>query len=76
MNPTDQVNPHTAGTGPVPDLDRVARAGFPGLIGQGEQLHEGVVGWLGEGRQVWVYFNNDGGGYAIENARMLRGMVG
>ncbi|MGX5818254.1 DUF72 domain-containing protein [Chitinophaga lutea] len=27
--------------------------------------------WLDEGHRIWVYFNNDFYGYAIENARML-----
>ncbi len=32
--------------------------------------------WHGEGRDVYVYFNNDAEGYAIENARTLREVVG
>lgn len=32
--------------------------------------------WLGEGRDVYVYFNNDGGGYAVKNARTLSENVG
>lgn len=27
--------------------------------------------WLGEGRDVFVYYNNDIGGYAVENAGQL-----
>ncbi len=30
-----------------------------------------IEGWLGEGRDVWVYYNNDVGGAAIRNARQL-----
>ena len=32
--------------------------------------------WAGQGRDVWVYFNNDGGGNAVRNADALRGMLG
>src|SRR3954470_15518711 len=31
--------------------------------------------WEGAGRQVLVYFNNDGGGNAVRNARTLRGLL-
>jgi uncharacterized protein YecE (DUF72 family) len=31
-----------------------------------------IRGFLAEGRQVFVYFNNDAWGYAVENARELR----
>ncbi|HET7341987.1 MAG TPA: DUF72 domain-containing protein [Methylomirabilota bacterium] len=30
-----------------------------------------IRGWLGEGLDVYVYFNNDGGGAAVRNARRL-----
>ena len=32
--------------------------------------------WQGVGRDVFVYFNNDGGGNAVRNALTLKGMVG
>jgi len=32
--------------------------------------------WSGQGRDVLVYFNNDGGGNAVRNARTLRGLLG
>ena len=32
--------------------------------------------WQAQGRQVWAYFNNDGGGNAVRNARTLRAMLG
>jgi len=32
--------------------------------------------WQGMGRDVFVYFNNDGGGNAVRNAMTLKGMVG
>jgi uncharacterized protein YecE (DUF72 family) len=32
--------------------------------------------WLDQGRDVWAYFNNDGHGHAVRNARTLRGLLG
>lgn len=32
--------------------------------------------WRGDGREVWAYFNNDGGGNAVRNASTLRHFVG
>lgn len=32
--------------------------------------------WEGQGREVYAYFNNDGGGNAVRNARTLRAMLG
>jgi uncharacterized protein YecE (DUF72 family) len=32
--------------------------------------------WTGSGRDVFVYFNNDGHGHAVRNAERLRGFVG
>jgi uncharacterized protein YecE (DUF72 family) len=32
--------------------------------------------WDGEGRDVWVYFNNDLHGHAVLNATFLRGVLG
>src|SRR5947209_5827004 len=34
-----------------------------------------VRDWQGIGRDVFVYFNNDGGGNAVRNALDLKGMV-
>lgn len=31
--------------------------------------------WEGQGREVYVYFNNDGGGNAVRNAATLRGFL-
>ena len=31
--------------------------------------------WLGEGREIWIFFNNDWFGYGIENALSLRGYL-
>jgi uncharacterized protein YecE (DUF72 family) len=35
-----------------------------------------VTAWDEQGRDVLVYFNNDGHGYAVRNARTLRGLLG
>lgn len=35
-----------------------------------------ITGWLAEGLDVYVYFNNDGGGAAVRNALRLRQLVG
>jgi uncharacterized protein YecE (DUF72 family) len=32
--------------------------------------------WAAMGKDVYVYFNNDGDGNAVRNAHTLRGMVG
>ena len=34
-----------------------------------------VAGWTRGGRDVYVYFNNDGGGAAVRNAHRLRDML-
>lgn len=31
--------------------------------------------WSGQGRDVYAYFNNDGGGHAVRNAWTLRAML-
>ena len=31
--------------------------------------------WRAQGRDVWAYFNNDGQGHAVRNARTLRGLL-
>lgn len=35
-----------------------------------------IAEWDAQGRDVLVYFNNDGNGYAVQNARSLRAMLG
>lgn len=37
---------------------------------------ERVAGWDAEGRDVWMYFNNDLGGHAVRNALSLRDLLG
>jgi uncharacterized protein YecE (DUF72 family) len=32
--------------------------------------------WAGAGRDVYVYFNNDGYGHAVRNAERLRELAG
>lgn len=32
--------------------------------------------WLAQDRDVWAFFNNDGQGHAVRNARTLRGLLG
>ncbi|HEU5098856.1 MAG TPA: DUF72 domain-containing protein [Roseiflexaceae bacterium] len=34
-----------------------------------------IEAWRSQGLQVFVYFNNDVGGYALDNARALRGLL-
>jgi uncharacterized protein YecE (DUF72 family) len=34
-----------------------------------------VMAWRDEGRRIDVYFNNDLGGHAVRNARLLRGLL-
>lgn len=36
-----------------------------------KQYAEKIKGWLSEGKECWVFFNNDFGGYAIKNALQL-----
>lgn len=35
-----------------------------------------IAGWDGDGKDVWMYFNNDLGGHAVRNALTLRGLLG
>jgi uncharacterized protein YecE (DUF72 family) len=37
---------------------------------------ERVLEWMTAGKEVYVYFNNDGGGNAVRNAMTLKGMLG
>ncbi|QLL05175.1 DUF72 domain-containing protein [Mycobacterium vicinigordonae] len=37
---------------------------------------ERITVWDGEGRDVWIYFNNDLGGHAVRNALSLREILG
>lgn len=35
-----------------------------------------IARWVEEGRRVYLYFNNDAGGYAVRNARELQELLG
>lgn len=37
---------------------------------------ENIRGWLGEGREVWIYYNNDAAGAAVRNALRLKELLG
>jgi uncharacterized protein YecE (DUF72 family) len=37
---------------------------------------DAIAGWVDEGQAVFAYFNNDARGYAVEDARTLRRLVG
>jgi uncharacterized protein YecE (DUF72 family) len=51
---------------------------YGGCYNEGELRHwaERLRGFLGEGHDVYVYFNNDAFGYALQNAQRLREMLG
>lgn len=44
--------------------------------GELERWADQLTEWAAEGLDVYVYFNNDAHGYAVENARDLGGLVG
>jgi uncharacterized protein YecE (DUF72 family) len=55
----------------------------PGRPYQGRYGDEGLsqparrlAGWLDEGCDVYAYFNNDDSGFAVEDARRLKGLLG
>ena len=39
-------------------------------------MGERLSSWLGEGHDVFAYFNNDDSGYAVEDARWLADRLG
>jgi uncharacterized protein YecE (DUF72 family) len=41
-----------------------------------EEFAAKVKRWIKQGLEVWAFFNNDIGGYAVANARRLRELVG
>lgn len=51
---------------------------YAGSYGEGDLRWwaDRVREWAGQGRDVWVYFNNDGEGNAVRNALTLRHLVG
>lgn len=50
------------------------RGNYPRRALEADARH--VRGWLAEGRDVYVYFNNDWRGYALNNARTLAALTG
>ena len=38
-------------------------------------LAQKIKGWLKEGLNVYIYFNNDFNGYAVQNAEELEGLL-
>jgi uncharacterized protein YecE (DUF72 family) len=48
------------------------RYGWDGLQPWAEHIQQ----WLAEGRTIYAYFNNDAFGHAVEDARILREMMG
>ena len=61
------------GAAPGPDHQHM----YAGLYSDYElRWWSGRIGeWQAMGRDVFVYFNNDGGGNAVRNARMLTEMI-
>ena len=56
-----------------PDGDHL----YAGSYGEAD-LHwwaDRMIEWRGRGRDVLVYFDNDGHGHAVENARRLRALT-
>jgi uncharacterized protein YecE (DUF72 family) len=57
-----------------PDPDRLYAGSYPDddLRWWAARIGE----WLDAGRDVYAYFNNDGGGHAVRNALTLRDLLG
>jgi uncharacterized protein YecE (DUF72 family) len=36
---------------------------------------EKIIRWLNEGKEVWVFFNNDYNGFAVNNAITIREII-
>lgn len=58
--------------GPDPDAMYAGSYSAHDLQGWADRIAE----WDGEGRDVWMYFNNDPYGHAVHNARFLQGLLG
>jgi uncharacterized protein YecE (DUF72 family) len=37
---------------------------------------EDLLRWGADGREAWVYFNNDPGGHAVRDALLLKELLG
>lgn len=57
-----------------PDHHHLYGGSYPeaDLFWWADRIHE----WQGSGKEVYVYFNNDGGGNAVRNAATLRAILG
>jgi uncharacterized protein YecE (DUF72 family) len=57
-----------------PDPDHLYAGSYPhdSLAWWADRIHE----WNDQGKQVYVYFNNDGEGHAVRNAETLRHLLG
>ena len=57
-----------------PDPEHLYAGSYPhdSLAWWAERIRE----WTGQGRQVYVYFNNDGEGHAVRDAETLRTLLG
>ncbi len=62
------VRPH----GPDDDHLYAGEYGAEGLRWWADRIRE----WAGQGRDVYAYFNNDGGGNAVRDAAALRALLG
>jgi uncharacterized protein YecE (DUF72 family) len=40
-----------------------------------QKYSEKIIYWLNDGKEVWVFFNNDFGGFAVKNAGRLRKII-
>lgn len=56
-----------------PDPEAMYAGSYP--PGELQQWAERIAEWDGEGRDVWMYFNNDPHGHAVRNARFLKGLL-
>ncbi len=57
-----------------PDPDSMYAGSYPAE--ELRQWADRLVGWGDEGRDVWMYFNNDPDGHAVRNALTLRELLG
>ncbi|BBY08788.1 DUF72 domain-containing protein [Mycobacterium noviomagense] len=56
-----------------PDPDSMYSGSYPDK--ELRQWAKRIADWDGEGRDVWMYFNNDPHGHAVRNALFLRGLL-
>lgn len=56
-----------------PDPDSMYAGSYPD--DELRRWAERIAGWDGEGRDVWMYFNNDPHGHAVRNALLLKDLL-